>query len=269
MTSPQQTVTQRLYQQTAAMVDNVLRTVSLTFPPVPQGSAWTGTIQAVSNDDVAQPLAATAWILTKNGQPYLSWTGYGMAVDVQGTGQDTFTLFGQNVAIGVGGQILVTGQWIGRSDPQDQAPYVWPRVFGTPSVVAVVNFDPDGILVQDNGPAPGTLRCASVFQAAKNTTTTLIGGGLTDIRLWRANISLYTEGATAGELVARIQSSQVNTPDYLTCACVNAAGAQGVNDAALDLGGINIPAGSDVRLVTSNSNANIATSYAQVYYSFA
>lgn len=268
MTMPTYVGPQRLYQQAAAMVNLVSATVDLTFAPVPQGSAWTGMIQAVSDDDVAQILAETAWTLTKNDQPYLSWTGYGMAVDVQGTGQDVFHLHGGNIGFN-GGPILVTGQWIGKSEDQGDSLPTQPRVYASPSVLSVQNFNPNGILVQDNGPAPGTLKCASIFQQPKNQTGVFVGGGLTDIRLWRANISAYSEGATAGEFVARIQSTAVNTPDYLSCACVSAANAQGVNNASLDLGGINVAAGQNIILVTSNSNANIATAYAQIYYSFA
>lgn len=264
---------QRLYQQTSQALSNPSGSmatnfgfVTLTFPSVPQGSVWTGTIQASSDQDEGQVLAAANWTLLRNGQAYLSWTGYGQAVNVQGTGQDVFVLEGNNIGP-IDQGILVTAQWLGRSDDAATAPLLWPYVTASPSIVAVTPFDPTaGLLVQDNGwPVP--VIPVSKFQVPKNTTLFVVGVSVGDhLRLWHANISCYCGGAAGGELVCQLQDSTNGASlNYLQVGTFSVAGNTNSQGLSMDLGGVHIPTGASLNVVTTNSTATIATSYITVY----
>ena len=240
--------------------------VMVTFVSVPQGSAWTGTIQLVSNLDPFV-LASASWALMKNGQPYAAWDGYGLVYDVQATGGDVMSIRGT----GIGPdplEVLVTAQWIGRSDAQEDAPLVWPKVAGTPANVVISAASP-GLPVVQNGLAEQSF-AVSVLGAGANASITMVSpGATTQLRLWEIGLSAYCGGAASGQFQVHVQDTSGGSIDYCTVMAFNAANAEGCNSQRMSLWGLTLPAGVGVKLVTSNSTATITGASCNLLYTIA
>lgn len=152
------------------IISSVLGTNRLTwtFPSVPQGLAWTGSISVTpTSNDVAATVAvpnptitanlfptlqAADWVLLRNGVPLLYWQGLNTIYNVRATSQDVI----QVVAMfpRTSGAPPVTqplqARWIGQSCPTEESPFAWPYVAGPSN-------GPSQIFTQPSGPANDSL----------------------------------------------------------------------------------------------------------------
>ena len=265
-------MTSRLYQLAQGTISSTF-TTTLTFPPVPQGLVWTGSVFVVTAVDALNSALVTArWVLEKSGQVVSAWGGSGILYDVQAYGQDRMSISGivLNPGISVGTQLLA--YWVGRSDDQGTEPVVSPRVYGSPSetaihgVVDIEAASPTALPVQDNGLYPTAL-AASVLGAGAGSTTALVAATPgTTLRLWEVGVSAYCGGAASGQFQCHVQDT-TGAVDYCTAMAFNAAGGEGTSSLHMPWHGLTLPAGAGIRLVCSASAATITGASANVLYS--
>lgn len=109
---------QELYVVAQAVADSV-GDIVLTFPSVPQGLTWTGSITAAVNQTsnvVATvspaPLFGATWTITINSVPFMSFQGLEVVEDFQATGRQSVVVNG----FGLVPNTSVIMTWTGFSD---------------------------------------------------------------------------------------------------------------------------------------------------------
>lgn len=212
--------TQPLYQQVQAgfqagtKLARPLSACTITFPPVPQGLVWSGSI-ALSVPST-QDLAGVQWTMLRNGQPLLTWTDFGTPTDIQAVGQEVISIVGNYMGDDPANidQFTVTATWTGQSDDAGTAPILFPHAEGVSRGLIQVTTPSGGpFTVQGafNGsplpvtsvawPDPSTVQTARLFVSTAGTTTTVLPA-LTDVtyQLWalQLQVSVANSGTTAG-----------------------------------------------------------------------
>lgn len=136
--------TQRLHQVVTAQATS-FGDVELSFPPVPQSLAWTGTISAVA---LTGDVSTATWTAYINSNPAGSWYGILPWGPIQAISQEVITVKGSGLSDGAEVQMV----WLGRSDPVSQAQPVSPGSMGsTPKITDTTatiegNVDVTGII---------------------------------------------------------------------------------------------------------------------------
>lgn len=179
---------QPLHQQLMATFETTgpdMGKVVFTFPPVPQGSIWTGAI-TVSSPQGSDP-QGLVWTLFRNGTPFLSgheWPCFG---DVQAVGREVMQLIGVYIGANSVPTYAMTASWTGYSADAGEAASLSPIISGsTRGLVQVYNtqgpggalevidyplpssvltdFTPLSGVVGDSGPVLGTITAANFYE---------------------------------------------------------------------------------------------------------
>lgn len=202
--------TQRLYQMISGVVDSHGR-VTLSFPAVPQGLCWSGTISLYSPPTVTPglnpvldqgPLQGSFWWLARNQAPVLQWSGPAVAADIQALGQETITLQGYGMTSGR----TVQAVWNGWSDDQPAvAPILTPQVYGvTAPYMQVYTSTPGAPLDVAVTTASGrSLGVASARLAAASSTAVLLAANSNaayQLQAVQLSVSIADDGTTAQQI---------------------------------------------------------------------
>lgn len=144
--------------------------IMFTFPPVPTGNVWTGSIGFSLAVGTGPDLQGIVWTCYRNGLPVLSWQEFGVASDIQAVGGEVISVVG--VYIGSAAtvpQFAIQCSWTGynNDDPSSEGP-AQPWVSGSsPSLVQVFN---------SNG-ADAPLSVISAPQGTEHSTAVASAGG--------------------------------------------------------------------------------------------
>lgn len=207
----------RLYQQVQG-TSTASGRVTLTFPAVPQGLVWTGSVSLYVTPTYTSglnptistgPLQGTMWFLSKNLAPLLQMSGPAVAEDVQLLGQEVLTVNGINLPSGLAVTAILTGR---SDDDASTAPIVAPSVSGSLAPYMQVYTDnTPGTALQVNI-APDNTRVVSpniIFGSAAGTSTVVPSSGSSAVQLLSVSLNLaYGTTATTGSpgpLVAKLQ----------------------------------------------------------------
>lgn len=167
---------------------------TITFPNVPQGLVWTGTIQVTNSNPAAN---WTAYInqLTPLGQ---AWPGVSSSSTLQVGGMEALTIKGVGLSPGV----TYSAYWVGSSDDSDSAP---PTPTGSSGNTII---QPSAIFLFSTTIAPGTVYVDTILPNLPatfhnvlflivNLSATLLGN--IEIGAFIANtpINTWTVGASA------------------------------------------------------------------------
>jgi hypothetical protein len=126
---------QSLYQVAQGTAD-ANGAVTLSFPCVPQGLTWTGSITAAVNPQMGNvvgtsspaPLFGATWTITVNNVPFMSYQGLEVVNDFQATSRQTVVINGFGLAPGVA--VILT--WVGYSGYVYEVESLGPSVSGIP-----------------------------------------------------------------------------------------------------------------------------------------
>lgn len=143
--------------------------ITFTFPAVPTGLTWTGSVGFSLAVGTGPLLQGIVWTAYRNGLPILSWEEFGVASEIQAVGGEVISIVG--VYYGSSGtvpQFEIRCSWTGYSDDSYNADPAQPWVSGsTPSLVQVYN---------SNG-ADAPLSVVQAPQGTEHSTAVASAGG--------------------------------------------------------------------------------------------
>lgn len=262
---------QRLYQTTPVGTADQYGRVSLTFPPVPQGSAWTGSVSlfaAPRYNTVTGPgggfqlingqLDNTLWWLQRNASPILQMSGGATAVDVQCVGQETLTVIGS----GMDQSDTVVAVWSGWSDDMVDAPFVEPYSAGVVSASQFV-YNGEGrrapltVAIVDDPARTTACRQAILTTSASSATLFTPGLGATSTQIQSLALQVVTanSGSTAQAIPfnAMIQTTDgTNITNLLTVATIVTQASCQEGHMVLPMDGLPMPDNQSLQVACSS-----------------
>lgn len=268
---------QRLYQIVSGQA-NANGAISFTFPPVPQGSVWTGaiTIYAAhhlvgpSGGDTGGQLYGAEWSLTRNGSPLLSYTGEAIIYDVQAVGQEVVALS----AVGVQPLAQLTAVWTGYSMEAASAPYLSPRLYGGQNAYTqVYTSGPGAPLDVAPTPAPAGVQVASAALGTSSSAQSVPLLAATGViyRLWNITVSASAANSSAtsttGIILAAFVATTAGTPmTILETEPIVLANDSNTASNTIDMRGFTLPSGQGLTLNVSAFGGSAARVNATVVY---
>lgn len=119
-------------QEDVATFEASPQRITFTFPPVPQGLVWTGSIAFSVAVGSGPDLQGIVWTAYRNGFPFLTWQEFGVACDVQAISQEQITVVG--IYMGAASTLplfQIKATWSGYSDDMATAEIATPWVAGS------------------------------------------------------------------------------------------------------------------------------------------
>ena len=240
---------QRLFQQVVGTADGT-GTVSLQFPPVPQGLCWTGAIVLFTPVESALVITSGVWTATRNGQPLATYGGTGILADCQLISQEKLKIVGTFLTPGT----VITATWTGTSEDAHAAEIVAPKIYGALNPFSQIYTDaaagPGSALQTVPVPAPSALQSVSVAGAGPGTATLLASSGV-DRSMW--SIALSASIANTSTTAAAFSCSfTVQRSDGTVLLSVEPMNVQASNSnlaESVSLWGMYLPAGQSLQMV--------------------
>ena len=202
---------QPLWQQVTSSADATGR-VTLSFPPVPQGLVWWGSIRLYSPlpaGSHAGTLQPGIWNLTRSGNPVLSFAGDAGVSDIMAVSQEVLTISGQNLKTGT----PVYAVWNGWSGDPTEAPLLYPKTFGQQINAVQVYTDPvagaGSALSVAPTPTPANLQFVKVFASAAGTVT-MIPASVSGYSLWTVSLNVSASNSGTAAIDAPLLVSVLN-----------------------------------------------------------
>lgn len=277
---------QRLYQQVQGAFKASPQTITLQFPAVPQGLVWTGSISL--SVPYGEDLQGIIWTLLRNGQPFLTWSDFGVAGEVQAISQEVLTVVGTYLGPAASvPKFVITATWTGYSVEADQAPVMYPRVYGatrgqvqvygpagigqplsttgTSQVYTSTTGGPGSSLDVTGVPAPGALQYAEASASASGQHTWLPAQTYPQY-LWEivVTIGMAYSGSTAGvyTLLVNVNHDGGVLASYQP-ACVQASVANIAH--SINCHGLVLPAGYALTFYTGSFAGTYNVSCSVIY----
>lgn len=254
-------VAQRLYQVASGQVSST-GAITFTFPPVPQGSVWTGSITVYAPPSLSGPssgdpgggLYQAEWSLTRNSTPLLSYTGEAIVYDVQAVAQEVLKLAG----LGLRPLATVTAVWTGYSIEAESAPLLYPRLYGGQNAYTQVysSGDPGDPLDVTHVPDPAKIQVATALlttSAAAQSTILIQDQTGATYRLWSLAISAAAANNAAASVTGIVLASFIATTGgtvILETEPIVLASDSQVSSTSLDMYGFTLPSGFGLTLQT-------------------
>ncbi len=269
---------QRLYQTAQATSDGY-GNVTLTFPSVPQGLMWTGTITASATNPPPLPgsppsvvaatpalrLVGATWTIFLNESPYLSYQGLQVVEDFQASDRQTVVIKGA----GITPNTPVIATWSGFSDATQNVIPLGPTVSGIPGS----NFANVGGPIF--GVSNGNVLAVHGINNTFGTTVTLYSTPFPSDPRFMYLLG-YTLGASFDQLSTVTGNRSVDVYLQFTGQVIDQISLTGVNTGTVDSKvvahnfmtdplPVDAVAGTTIDLVVSTSGGSAVKSWATVY----
>ncbi len=261
----------RLYQQTSGTTTS-MGVVVLTFPPVPTGLVWTGSVMLYTPPDSIQALMGSEWSMTRNGNAVLSFQTMAVVADLQLVGGEVLQLIGSYI----NPNVQITATWMGRSEAAGTAAAVAPVVYGSPSPVSQVWNDttqPIGspVLVTDGRlPNPAVMQSAWQAVSAVSTTLSIMAAPVSAYQIWEIGLTMTGSqlAAVAGEqfVTASVQTTDATPKVLMKVGVMTVPGTTDAVSLTLPFHGLTLNAGKTLQLVTGAYGGTALSAQVSVVY---
>lgn len=240
------------------------QTITFTFPAVPQGLRWTGTI-AISSQFGGDP-QLIEWIVYRNNVPILS--GFEFPVfELQAVGLETIKLQGTyNGTAATIPEFQFTATWEGYSGTLAEIPLITPSVSNsTRGRVHVYNtLGPDGVLAVQEQPLGDV--DASAELTSPNTSLNIMPVATVGYQIWELSLQI-TAASLAAETGAKWLTGTITRTDtgavLLQGQVSTVPGSADSCPLRLSLHGLALPAGATLKVLAgayTGANANVCAS---------